>query len=75
MVFGVAKYDAAINKLVGVARGGIVPITASAAITAGVQVQVAADGTVIPLAAGIAIGTACDDCANGADCEVALNIG
>jgi len=75
MIFGVAKYDAAINKLVGVVRGGIVPITASAAITAGVTLQVAADGTVVPFSTGVPIGTACDDCANGADCEVALNIG
>jgi len=75
MIFGVAKYDAAINKLVGVARGGIVPITASAAITAGQTLQVAADGTVVPFSTGVVIGTACDDCANGADCEVALNIG
>ena len=74
MVFGVAKYDAAINKLVGVARGGIVPITASAAITAGQSLQAAADGTVIPATTGIVVGYACDDCANGADCEVALTI-
>jgi len=73
MVFGVAKYDQpTINKLVGIARAGIVPITASAAITAGQAVQVAADGTVVPFSTGIVIGTACDDCANGADCEVAL---
>jgi len=75
MIFGVAKYDQpTVNKLVGVTREGIVPITASAAITAGQQLQVAADGTVVPLAAGVPIGQACDDCANGADCEVALYI-
>jgi hypothetical protein len=74
MIFGVAKYDAAINKLVGVVREGIVPITASAAITAGQGVQVAADGTVVPVSTGVQIGTACDDCANAADCEVALMI-
>jgi hypothetical protein len=73
MVFGVAKYDQpTINKLVGIVRAGIVPVTASAAITAGQALQVAADGTVIPFSTGIVIGTACDDCANGADCEVAL---
>jgi len=76
MIFGVAKYDqATVGKLVGIVRGGIVPITASAAITAGVGVQVAADGTVVPVSTGVQIGVACDDCANGADCEVALNIG
>lgn len=74
MIFGVAKYDAAINKLVGVVREGIVPITASAAITAGQSLQIAADGTVIVATTGIVIGYACDDCANGADCEVALLI-
>jgi len=76
MIFGVAKYDqATVGKLVGIVRGGIVPITASAAITAGIGVQVAADGTVVPVSTGVQIGVACDDCANGADCEVALNIG
>jgi len=74
MIFGVAKYDAAINKLVGVVREGIVPITASAAITAGQSLQIAADGTVVPFSTGVVIGYACDDCANGADCEVALLI-
>jgi hypothetical protein len=73
-IFGVAKYDAAINKLVGVVREGIVPITSSAAITAGQSLQVAADGTVVPASTGVAIGIACDDCASGADCEVALMI-
>lgn len=73
-IFGVAKYDAAINKLVGVVREGIVPITTSAALTAGQGVQVAADGTVIVLAAGIQIGIACDDAASGADAEIALMI-
>ena len=73
MVFGVAKYDQpTVGKLVGIARAGIVPITASAAITAGQGVQVAADGTVVPFTTGVMIGTACDDCANGADAEVAL---
>ena len=76
MVFGVSKYDqSVIGKLVGIVRGGIVPITSSAAITAGQGVQVAADGTVVPFTTGVQIGTACDDCASGADCEVALNIG
>lgn len=75
MIFGVSKYDqTVIGKLVGIIRGGIVPITASAAITAGQGVQIAADGTVVPFTTGVMIGIACDDCANGADCEVALII-
>ena len=74
MIFGVSKYDAAINKLCGVIREGIVPITTSAAVTAGQSLQVAADGTVVPFSTGVVIGYACDDAASGADCEVALLI-
>lgn len=75
MIFGVAKYDQpTIGKLVGIIREGIVPITTSAAITAGQLVQVAADGTIVPVSTGVAIGTACDDAASGADAEVALFI-
>jgi len=59
---------------VGIIREGIVPITTSAAITAGQLVQVAADGTIVPVSTGVAIGTACDDAASGADAEVALFI-
>jgi hypothetical protein len=75
MIFGVAKYDQpVIGKLFGIIREGIVPITASAAITAGQEVQVVGDGSVVPFSTGTPIGTACDDCAVGADCEVALMI-
>jgi hypothetical protein len=74
IVFGVAKYDAAINKWVGILREGIVPITTSAAISAGQPVQVAADGTVIVWTTGVQIGIACDDAASGADAEIALTI-
>lgn len=74
MIFGVAKYDAAINKLVGVAREGIVPITTSVAVTAGASVEVKADGTIGPVTTGVAIGYACDDAGIGADCPVALLI-
>ena len=74
-IFGVAKYDTAINKFVGVVRGGIVPITTSGAITAGQAVEVKADGTITAVTTGIPIGVACDDAGSGADCEVALNIG
>jgi hypothetical protein len=75
MIFGVAKYDqAVVGKLFGIIREGIVPITASAAITAGQEVQVVGDGSVVPFSTGTPIGTACDDCAVGADCEVALMI-
>ena len=73
-IFGVSRYDVAINKWGGVIRDGIVPITSSAAITAGQALQCAADGTVIPQTTGVLIGYACNDCASGADCEVALAI-
>jgi hypothetical protein len=72
-IFGVAKYDAATGKLVGIVREGIVPINCSAAIpTAGVEVQVAADGSVLPLAAGKAVGMACNAALINTDAEIAL---
>ena len=74
MVFGVAKNAAAINKLVGVVREGIAPIMTSGALTAGVGVQDAADGTVVAVSTGVQIGVACDDAASGADAEIALTI-
>ena len=75
MILGVAKYDQpTVGKLVGVIREGVVPITAGAAITNGQLVEVAADGSVVPNATGIAIGLACDDAASGAPAEIALRI-
>jgi predicted RecA/RadA family phage recombinase len=71
-IFGVAKYDAASGAKVGIVRAGIVPITAGAAILAGKEVEVTATGTVITLAAGVAIGLCCNDAANAADAEIAL---
>lgn len=71
-IFGVAKYDAASGKQVGIVREGIVPITCSVAVTAGVEVEVVADGTVKPIASGIAIGMACDDAAINTDAEIVL---
>ncbi len=71
-IFGVSKYDAAQGAMVGVVRGGIVPITAGGNITAGVEVETAADGRVITLASGVAVGVACNTTTTGNDCEVAL---
>lgn len=73
-IIGVASYDAALGAKTTVLRGpGIVlPITAGASITAGEEVEVGANGTVIPLAAGIAVGKAFADAANGADAMIAL---
>lgn len=73
-IFGVAAYDAAIGGRVKVYRqpGIILPITAAAAITAGAQVQVDATGAVVPLAAGVAIGTAVTGAADTEDAMIAL---
>jgi len=80
-VFGVSKYDQpTIGGKVGVARGGIAPITCAANILAGQRVMSDATGQVIPWAsaaseANVAVGVAVDDALSGTDCEVALNIG
>jgi hypothetical protein len=71
-IFGVAKWDAAIGGKVGIAKGGIVPITCSAAVQAGQEVEVAADGSVIPNAAGVAIGLCCNDALINTDAEIDL---
>jgi len=55
---GVASWDAATGQEVTIKRGNVLPVTCSAAITAGQEVEVAADGSVIPLAAGIPVGRA-----------------
>lgn len=72
---GVSKYDAPINGMCGVARGGIVPVTSGAAITAGAEVQADANGKAITLAAGKSLGVAMSG-VGGADLdvEVALNV-
>jgi hypothetical protein len=71
-IFGVAKWDAPVGGKVGIAKGGIVPITCSGAILAGSEVEVAADGSVIVLASGIAIGLALNDALLGSDAEIDL---
>lgn len=54
--FGVAEYDAANGDHLGVIRSGIVPVTSGAAIAAGAEVEVGANGKVITLASGKAVG-------------------
>src|SRR5580765_1435351 len=71
-IFGVAGYDTPIGGDVKVIRGGIVPIKSGAAINAGVEVEVDANGQVITLAAGTPIGLAVAACASGADAEILL---
>jgi hypothetical protein len=75
MIFGVAKYDAVNGARFGVIRGGIVPITAGAAIVAGAEVEVAADGRVITVASGVPIGTCLTACSGaGVDAVIALRV-
>jgi hypothetical protein len=69
---GVAKYDAPLGATFGVKRVGILPVTSSANIAAGQEVQVAVDGTVIPLAGGKAVGMCMTACVSPADAEILL---
>jgi hypothetical protein len=71
---GVSMYDAPINGKVGILAGGIVPVLAGAAITAGQEVQSDATGQAIPLAAGKSLGVAMAGAAGAAFCEVMLNV-
>lgn len=74
--FGVSGYDTPINGEVKVykkAAGIIVPVTAGAAIVAGVEVESDAEGKAITLAAGRALGM-CLNAVSGAnkDAEILL---
>jgi hypothetical protein len=73
-VCGVSKYDAAIGKKVGIVRGNsrVTNVTAGANLTAFQEVEVGANGTAVPLAAGKAVGYAVTAAANGADAEISL---
>lgn len=79
--FGVAKYDQpTVNGKVGVARAGIVTVTAGATITAGQRIMSDATGQAVPWTsaaseANAALGYAVDDAASGTDAEIALNLG
>jgi hypothetical protein len=73
---GVFAFDAPQNAMVTIIREGIVPITAGAAITAGVDLDSDNQGRVVPHTTGIIVGTALDTQATvGADCEVVLLLG
>jgi hypothetical protein len=71
-VLGVAAWDGAVGELVDVRRGGVVPVTASGAITAGDRVEVATGGKAATLASGIAVGYAVSGAADGDDAQIAL---
>jgi len=70
---GVFAFDVPQNGMATIIREGIVPITAGAAITAGQDLDVDAQGRVVPHTTGIVIGTAMDNQATvGNDAEVLL---
>lgn len=72
---GVAAYDGATGDLIKVWLKGvglILPITSTGAITAGVEVEAAANGTVSTKSAGIAIGLAVADAADASDAQILL---
>ncbi|KWW97407.1 hypothetical protein LI90_4379 (plasmid) [Carbonactinospora thermoautotrophica] len=71
-IFGVAAFDAASGAVVSVLRGGVVPVTAASAITAGQEVEVGANGQAAPKSAGVAVGVAVFDASPGADAAIAL---
>ena len=70
--FGVAKYDAASGALVGILRGGVVPVTAGGTIAFGAEVEVGTAGKAITLASGKAVGQAVEAGTNGNDIQIAF---
>jgi hypothetical protein len=72
-VFGVAVYDQVLGNLVPVFRSPkVMPVTAGAALTAGVEVQSDGNGNAIPAASGKAAGLALDACASGGIAQISL---
>lgn len=70
--FGVSAYDAAIGDELSILKGGVVPVTAGAALTAGQEVEAGAAGVAVVLAAGKAAGRVLFDTANGAAAYIDL---
>lgn len=73
-VVGVASFDAGANVEVGVSRGGVHRLTASAAVAAGASVAATAAGTVATAATNPAIGIALEAIDANATGRVALSI-
>lgn len=69
---GVAAYDIASGATGPILRGGILPVTAGGAITAGAEVEVGASGRAITLASGKAVGKAVETGTNGNDVLIAF---
>jgi len=76
-VVGVAGWDAAINELFPVVSEGIVPVTAGAAITAGLPVTTDANGKAIAATAANRVYGICMTAASGVDvdAEILLTLG
>jgi hypothetical protein len=72
--FGVASADIASGAKGLIHRGGILFVTAGAAITAGAQVEVGTGGKAVTLASGVAVGTALETGSNNNPVLVALDI-
>lgn len=70
--FGVAKHDAATGELVGIARDGVVLVTAGGSIAAGAEVEVGSAGRVVTATTGKVVGYAVTGAATNADAEIAL---
>jgi predicted RecA/RadA family phage recombinase len=68
----VASYDIASGATGSIKRGGVLPVTAGGAITAGAEVEVGTSGQVITLASGKAVGIAVETGSNGVDCMIAF---
>jgi hypothetical protein len=73
-VFGVAAYDGAASAFVDVIRGSkmVVPVTASAAIAIGQEVEVGPNGQAAPHAAGFKCGYVLSSAGAGEDAQVSL---
>lgn len=71
-VFGVAKHDASTGQLIGVARGGVVKVTAGGNITAFAEVEVGSDGKAVAKSSGAAVGFVVTGASSGGDAQVAL---
>lgn len=73
-ICGVARDDAAAGALLAVARGNsrVVRVRAAAAISAGAEVEVGADGQAVPRTAGVAVGYAVTAATTGTDAEISL---
>lgn len=71
---GVAGHDQAVGGYVHVLHGGVVPIVAAADILANAQVQVAADGKVVTLSTGVAVGTCIANVTAGDDAAIHLSL-